>query len=79
MLQDLATLAGAKDPQLLAENLMVLVVGSLVVRHIMGINHADHIARRNAEMFLKQHLPGKKPARWTRQRAVTKREVVLSR
>ena len=57
MLQDLATLAGAKDPQLLAENLMVLMDGALVLRQVMGHNNAAEIARRNAEMILKQHLP----------------------
>ena len=59
MLQELATLAGAKDPQLLAENLMVLIDGALVLRQVMGHNNAADIARRNAEMILDQHLPQK--------------------
>lgn len=76
MLLELATLAGAKQPQVLAENLMVLMDGALVVRHVMGNDAAADIARRNAEMLLKQHLPEKKetkrpgPARSARAVAV---------
>lgn len=62
MLLELATLAGAKDPQTLAENLMVLMDGALVVRHVMGNPNAAHISRRNAEMLLKQYLPQQQKA-----------------
>jgi AcrR family transcriptional regulator len=79
MLLELATLAGAEDPQLLAENLMVLVDGSLVVRHVMGNPNAAHIARRNAEMLLKQHLPEKKSVQVPKKRTDTKRVAILAR
>lgn len=62
MLLELATLAGARDPQTLAENLMVLMEGALVVRHVMCNPNAADIARRNAEMLLKQYLPQQKKA-----------------
>ena len=79
MFLELGTLAGAEDPQTLAENLMVLMDGDLVVRHVMGNLNAAHISRRNAEMLLNHHLPEKKPAPVTKKRADRRREVVLTR
>lgn len=77
MFLELGTLAGAKDPQTLAENLMVLMDGALVVRHVMGNPNAAHISRRNAEMLLKAHLPEKKPPLAAKRHA--KREPALAR
>jgi AcrR family transcriptional regulator len=78
-LLELATLAGAKAPQTLAENLMVLMDGALVVRHVMGNRQAAEIARRNAEMLLKQHLPERPAARGKRQPAAERARVALAR
>jgi AcrR family transcriptional regulator len=57
MLAGVATAAGARDPERLAEHLLVLIDGALVVRHITGLPHSAELGRRNAELLLEQHLP----------------------
>jgi AcrR family transcriptional regulator len=79
MLSELATLAGARAPQTLAENLMVLMNGALVVRHVMGSPNAAFISRRNAEMLLKEHLPQQqKPSAMSARRASKRPRAVLA-
>jgi AcrR family transcriptional regulator len=56
-IEDLATAAGASDPQFLAEQLTLLIEGAIVMRHVTGNDRAAEIARRNARILLERHLP----------------------
>ena len=56
-IRDLSSAAGAADPQLLAEQLTLLVQGAIVLRHVTGNDHAAELARDSAALLLKQQLP----------------------
>lgn len=58
----MAAAAGAKEPLALAQQILTLVEGSLVVRHIMGNTSAAKIAREMAEALLEKHLPAPREA-----------------
>jgi AcrR family transcriptional regulator len=49
----LATLAGAKDPESLAKQLLLLITGAIISRHAGGDNDAAATARQAADLLLK--------------------------
>jgi AcrR family transcriptional regulator len=56
-LRELASLAGADDPQALAEQLAVLVEGIIAYRHVTGDARTVDIARQTGKLLLDHHLP----------------------
>ncbi|GMV24548.1 MAG: TetR family transcriptional regulator [Phycisphaerae bacterium] len=52
----LATLAGAEDPAALADELTILLEGTLVLRHVHDRDDAALVARVAAERVLSEHL-----------------------
>jgi AcrR family transcriptional regulator len=57
MLRDLAERAGANDPTELASQLLILLDGALVFRHVTGNNRAAKIARETGTVMIDRHLP----------------------
>lgn len=53
----LATLAGADDPGMLAEELAVLIEGAVLLRHATGCLDAAQVAGRIAAELFARHLP----------------------
>lgn len=58
-LQYLATLAGAKDPRALAEQLNMLIDGAVGYRHVTGDERAITIARTLAQPLFAEQFAGK--------------------
>ena len=56
-LRDLAKLAGATNAERFADELTLLIEGTLVVRHVHGRNDAARIARSSAERLLREFIP----------------------
>ncbi|MEO1235916.1 MAG: TetR/AcrR family transcriptional regulator [Planctomycetota bacterium] len=56
-LAELATQAGASEPQRVAEEFSVLIQGSMVTRHAMNRDEAAAVSRRMAEAVLDRYLP----------------------
>lgn len=52
----LAAAAGARQPLVLAQRMLMLVEGALVVRHIMGNTSSARIARATAAALMEQHF-----------------------
>jgi AcrR family transcriptional regulator len=55
--RDLADAAGADAPDDLADQLLLLVEGCLVVRHLTGQSHATDVAEQTARELLQRQLP----------------------
>jgi AcrR family transcriptional regulator len=53
----LATLAGAKDPESLAKQLLLLITGAIISRHAGGDNDAAVTAKGAADLLLKMGIP----------------------
>ncbi|HEV7302156.1 MAG TPA: TetR/AcrR family transcriptional regulator [Tepidisphaeraceae bacterium] len=63
-LQYLATLAGASHPRVLAEQLLLLLNGAIVYRHISGGKEAARIAKQTATPLLDRYFePSECPPR----------------
>ena len=58
VVQEIATQAGAADPQALAQELCLIMEGAYVTKHVSGNPATISIARRLAERALAAHLPG---------------------
>lgn len=56
-LRDLAYAADAEDPVELAHQLLLLMEGAIIMRHITGDPNAAYLARATAEPLLAKHLP----------------------
>lgn len=59
-LQYMATLAGAKDPRALAEQLNILIDGAITYRHVTGDHRAIEIAKKLAQPLFAEHFPEKR-------------------
>lgn len=57
----LAANAGAPAPLVLAQEILTLMQGALVVRHFMGNKKSAHVAKKTAQRLLEEHLPQKEP------------------
>ena|ERR1043165_430349 len=53
----LARRAGASDPDLVTDQIMLLVRGAIAARHTQGIMDSAKTAKMVAEMLLERHLP----------------------
>jgi AcrR family transcriptional regulator len=61
-LRYLATLAGATNPRELADELSVLVQGTVAYRHITADECTIAIAKRTAKMLIDRYVPAANPA-----------------
>ena len=57
LVAELAAAAGAPDPHHLAEQLMMLVDGAVIAKHVCGNDRAADIARESARLIVARHLP----------------------
>ncbi|HWP40216.1 MAG TPA: TetR/AcrR family transcriptional regulator [Tepidisphaeraceae bacterium] len=64
MLRGLSERAGVTDPQALAAELMILIEGAFVVRHVTGNDRAAQIGRSIAESLFARYLP-RSAAQWS--------------
>ena len=55
---ELATIAGAVDPRILARELCLVMEGAYITRHVTGDPQTIEIARRVADLVIAAHLPG---------------------
>jgi AcrR family transcriptional regulator len=53
----MAAAAGAREPLALAQQILTLMEGSLLMRHIVGNRSSAKIARTMAEVLLEKYLP----------------------
>ena len=59
--RELGEACGAEDPQHLAEQLVMLIEGAIVLRHVTGNDRAADVGRRAAQLLLDRHLPAAAP------------------
>lgn len=57
-IRDIAAMAGAPDPETLADTLDLLLEGAIVIAHVSGNKDAAKIARRAATVLIKRALDG---------------------
>ncbi len=55
--RDLAVRAGAKDPEGFADQYMILVDGTLMLRHVLGRDDAAKVAKPAAIDLVNRHIP----------------------
>ncbi|MEX0653683.1 MAG: TetR/AcrR family transcriptional regulator [Phycisphaeraceae bacterium] len=60
-MRDLAVQANAREPEVFADEYIMLLEGTLVMRQVHDRNDAAHLARRMVERLIDEHIP--KPRR----------------